>query len=101
MGSVVGIDLGTTNSVAAFRFGELLLVTAADNKLPDRYLTPSIVAWQNGHLVAGQLAQNQIRAEPHNVVTTIKRLMGRGISDANVQTQMKHKIGRASCRERV
>ncbi len=90
MGSVVGIDLGTTNSVAAFRFGELLLVTAADNKLPDRYLTPSIVAWQNGSLVAGQAAQNQLRAEPHNVVTTIKRLMGRGIGDATVQTHMKH-----------
>ncbi len=90
MGSVVGIDLGTTNSVAAFRFGELLLVTAADNKLPDRHLTPSIVAWQNGTLIAGQAAQNQLRAEPHNVVTTIKRLMGRGIGDTTVQTQMKH-----------
>jgi molecular chaperone DnaK len=98
MGSVVGIDLGTTNSVAAFRFGELLLVTAADNKLPDRYLTPSIVAWQGGTLVAGQAAQNQLRAEPHNVVTTIKRLMGRGIGDSTVQAQMKHcayKIGAA------
>jgi molecular chaperone DnaK len=90
MGSVVGIDLGTTNSVAAFRFGELLLVTAADNKLPDRHLTPSIVAWQNGALVAGQVAQNQLRAEPHHVVTTIKRLMGRGIGDSTVQAQMKH-----------
>jgi molecular chaperone DnaK len=98
MGSVVGIDLGTTNSVAAFRFGELLLVTAADNKLPDRYLTPSIVAWQGGTLVAGQAAQNQLRAEPHNVVTTIKRLMGRGIGDSTVQAQIKHcayKIGAA------
>jgi molecular chaperone DnaK len=98
MGSVVGIDLGTTNSVAAFRFGELLLVTAEDNKLPDRYLTPSIVAWQNGTLVAGQAAQNQLRAEPHHVVTTIKRLMGRGIGDSAVQAQIQHcayKIGAA------
>jgi molecular chaperone DnaK len=89
MGSVVGIDLGTTNSVAAFRFGDLLLVTAEDNKLPDRHLTPSIVAWQGGKLVAGQVAQNQLRAEPHNVITTIKRLMGRGIGDPAVEAQIQ------------
>ncbi|WP_310483326.1 Hsp70 family protein [Chamaesiphon sp. VAR_48_metabat_403] len=99
MGSVVGIDLGTTNSVAAFRFGDLLLVTAADNKLPDRYLTPSIVAWQGGKLVAGQAAQNQLRAEPHHVITTIKRLMGRGIGDPTVQVQIQdcaYQIGASS-----
>jgi molecular chaperone DnaK len=90
MGSVVGIDLGTTNSVAAFRFGELLIVTAADNKPPDRHLTPSIVAWQGGAMVAGQAAQNQLRADPQNVVTTIKRLIGRGIGDIAVQTQMQY-----------
>jgi molecular chaperone DnaK len=99
MGSVVGIDLGTTNSVAAFRFGELLLVTAEDNKLPDRHLTPSIVALQNGTLVAGQAAHNQLRADPSNVVTTIKRLIGRGIGDATVQSQIEHcvyQVGAAS-----
>lgn len=73
MGSVVGIDLETTNSVAAFRFGELLPVTAADNKLPDRHLTPSIVAWQNGTLIAGQAAHNQLRAEPQNVCRTTRK----------------------------
>ncbi len=90
MGSVVGIDLGTTNSVAAFRFGELLIVTAADNKPPDRHLTPSIVAWQGGAMVAGQIAQNQLRADPQNVVTTIKRLIGRGIGDTAVRIQIQH-----------
>jgi molecular chaperone DnaK len=88
MGNVVGIDLGTTNSVAAFRFAAVTLVSAEDNSPPDRFLTPSIVAWHQQQLVVGQAARNQLQGDPQNVVSNIKRLMGRGFSDATVQTQM-------------
>jgi molecular chaperone DnaK len=88
MGNVVGIDLGTTNSVAAFRFAAVTIVSAEDNSPPDRFLTPSIVAWQNEQLVVGQAARNQLQGDPQNVVSNIKRLMGRGFSDSAVQTQM-------------
>ena len=44
MGNIVGIDLGTTNSVAAFKFAQDLdVATADDNQTPDRKLTRSIV----------------------------------------------------------
>jgi molecular chaperone DnaK len=88
MGNVVGIDLGTTNSVAAFRFAGITIVSAEDNSPPDRLLTPSVVAWHDQQLVAGQAARNQLQGDPQNVVSNIKRLMGRGFGDSAVQTQM-------------
>ena len=54
MGNIVGIDLGTTNSVAAFKFAEVEVVTASDNTPPDRKLTRSAVAFAQGQLVVGK-----------------------------------------------
>jgi len=99
MGRIVGIDLGTTNSVAAFKFGEVSVVTAPDNLAPERKLTPSIVAWQQNQLVVGQNAYNQLKATPELVIRSIKRLMGRGFSDKVVQdnlSKFSYKITQSS-----
>lgn len=92
MGKAIGIDLGTTNSLAAFKLVNVEVVTADDNTPPDRKLTRSVVAYAQGNLWVGDKAYNQLRAEPDNVVVSIKRLMGRGFSDEAVLKQ-KSKVG--------
>lgn len=92
MGKAIGIDLGTTNSLAAFKLVNVEVVTADDNTPPDRKLTRSVVAYAQGNLSVGDKAYNQLRAEPDNVVVSIKRLMGRGFSDEAVHKQ-KSEVG--------
>lgn len=87
MGKAIGIDLGTTNSVAAFKLASVEVVTANDNTPPDRKLTRSVVAAEQGKFLVGEQAYNQIRHDPENVVISIKRLMGRGFGDVAVQKQ--------------
>ncbi|KKI98051.1 Hsp70 family protein [Prochlorothrix hollandica] len=87
MGKVVGIDLGTTNSVAAFKFANIEVVIADGNAPPDRQLTRSMVAVNQGALVVGEMAYNQIGSDPENVIVSIKRLMGRGFNDPTLQDQ--------------
>ncbi|MEM7563113.1 MAG: Fe-S protein assembly chaperone HscA [Pseudomonadota bacterium] len=74
-----GIDLGTTNSlVASVRSGQALC-------LPDvhgRTLVPSVVHFAD-KVVVGQEAQSQLTLDPANTVSSIKRLMGRSVSDLN------------------
>ncbi|MEH2404014.1 Hsp70 family protein [Nostoc sp.] len=88
MGKAIGIDLGTTNSVAAFKLVEVEVVTANDNTPPDRKLTRSVVACEQNKFLVGDQAYNQLRANPENVVVSIKRLIGRGFGDLAVQKQM-------------
>ncbi|WP_066382482.1 Hsp70 family protein [Anabaena sp. CA = ATCC 33047] len=92
MGKAIGIDLGTTNSVGAFKLAEVEVVTANDNTPPDRKLTRSLVASDQDKLLVGDQAYNQLRADPENVIISIKRLMGRGFSHPAVQEQ-KSKVG--------
>ncbi|MEJ1931560.1 Hsp70 family protein [Nostoc sp. NIES-2111] len=87
MGKAIGIDLGTTNSVGAFKLAEVEVVTANDNTPPDRKLTRSLVAYDQNKLLVGDSAYNQLRADPENVIVSIKRLMGRGFSDPAVKEQ--------------
>ncbi|MGM3309136.1 Hsp70 family protein [Anabaena sp. WFMT] len=87
MGKAIGIDLGTTNSVAAFKLAEVEVVTANDNTPPDRKLTRSVVAYDQGKFLVGDQAYNQLRHDPENVIISIKRLMGRGFGDLAVQKQ--------------
>lgn len=87
MGKAIGIDLGTTNSVAAFKLAEVEVVTANDNTPPDRKLTRSVVTYDQGKFLVGDQAYNQLRANPENVVVSIKRLIGRGFGDPAVQKQ--------------
>jgi len=90
MGKAIGIDLGTTNSVAAFKHGMLEVVTADDNSPPDRKLTRSVVAYKQGKLLVGEKAYDEFKNEPENVIMSIKRLMGRGFSDPAIQQQKSH-----------
>ncbi|WP_066423640.1 Hsp70 family protein [Anabaena sp. 4-3] len=92
MGKAIGIDLGTTNSVGAFKLAEVEVVTANDNTPPDRKLTRSLVASDQDKLLVGDQAYNQLRADPENVIISIKRLIGRGFSHPAVQEQ-KSKVG--------
>ena len=95
MGKAIGIDLGTTNSVAAFKEAQVELVSEFDetrlpnNKLTGQYLTRSVVAYDQGKLCVGNQAYSQLQngTDPENVIMSIKRLMGRGFGDSAVQKQ--------------
>ncbi len=97
MAKVIGIDLGTTNSVVAvMEAGE---PTVLENSEGSR-LTPSIVAvTKGGERLVGQVAKRQAVTNPENTIFSIKRLMGRKYDDAEVQRTIKsvpYKITRAS-----
>ena len=97
MAKVIGIDLGTTNSVVAvIEAGE---PTVLDNSEGSR-LTPSVVAvTKSGERLVGQVAKRQAVTNPENTVYSIKRLMGRKYDDPEVQRTMKsvpYKIARAA-----
>ena len=75
MGKIIGIDLGTTNSVVAVMEGGEPKVI--QNKEGNR-TTPSVVAWnKNGERLVGLLAKRQAVTNPENTVYSIKRFMGR------------------------
>ena len=84
MSKVIGIDLGTTNSVAAFiENGKPRVMPNAEGGR----LTPSVVALtEDGRRLVGQLAKRQAVANPENTVTSIKRRMG---SDYKVRLDRK------------
>ena len=97
MPKVLGIDLGTTNSVMAIiEAGE---PTVLENSEGSR-LTPSIVAiTKSGERLVGQVAKRQAVTNPENTIYSIKRLMGRKYDDSEVQRTLKnapYKITRAS-----
>ena len=97
MAKVLGIDLGTTNSVVAIiEAGE---PTVLENNEGSR-LTPSIVAiTKTGERLVGQVAKRQAVTNPENTVFSVKRLMGRKYDDPEVQRTMKsvpYKITRAA-----
>ncbi len=97
MAKVIGIDLGTTNSVVAvMEAGE---PTVLDNSEGSR-LTPSIVAiTKSGERLVGQVAKRQAVTNPENTIYSIKRLMGRKFDDPEVQRTLKsvpYKITRAA-----
>jgi len=75
MAKVVGIDLGTTNSViAVMEGGEPTVITNAEGSRT----TPSVVAFtKSGERLVGQLARRQAVVNPENTVASIKRFMGR------------------------
>ncbi|GIV97302.1 MAG: chaperone protein DnaK [Herpetosiphonaceae bacterium] len=83
MGRVIGIDLGTTNSVMAVMEGGD--VTVLSNAEGGR-LTPSVVAvTKNGERIVGQVAKRQAVTNPENTVFSIKRFIGRRYDGAVVQ----------------
>ncbi len=85
MGKIIGIDLGTTNSVVAvMEGGRPKVIPAADT---GRNLTPSAVEPVKN--LIGDVAKRQMILNPKNTIYSIKRLMGRRISDAQVKKTQK------------
>ncbi len=87
MGKIIGIDLGTTNSVVAIMDGKEPKVIT--NEEGGR-LTPSVVAFDDrGEVLVGQIARRQAITNPENTVFSAKRLIGRKHSDAATQDEVK------------
>ena len=87
MAKVLGIDLGTTNSVVAvIEAGEPVVVENAEGAR----LTPSVVAVnaRSDERYVGQTAKRQSVTNPENTVFSVKRLMGRKFSDQEVQSAL-------------
>ncbi len=82
MSKILGIDLGTTNSAMAFmEGGKPVIVPNAEG---DR-TTPSVVTISNGTFVVGKAAKRQAVINPKNTIYSVKSIMGRKFSDAEVQ----------------
>ncbi len=97
MGRIIGIDLGTTNSVVAvMEGGEPVVIPSAEGER----LVPSVVAInKNGERLIGRVARNQAVVNPENTVFSIKRFMGRKFNDAEVQralSRVPYKVAQAS-----
>jgi len=85
MGKIVGIDLGTTNSVVAvLEGGEPVVITTAEGSR----LLPSVVAFaKTGERLVGQTAKRQAVVNPENTVFSIKRFMGRRFGEVAEERQ--------------
>ena len=83
MGKIIGIDLGTTNSVVAvMEGGEPTVIPSAEGER----LVPSVVAVnKNRERLIGRVARNQAVVNPENTIFSIKRFMGRKFRDPEVQ----------------
>ncbi len=87
MAKIIGIDLGTTNSVAAvMQGGEPVVIPSAEGER----LVPSVVAVNKNHeRLVGRVARNQAITNPTNTVFSIKRFMGRKSDDPEVERTKK------------
>jgi molecular chaperone DnaK len=88
MGKIIGIDLGTTNSVCAVMIGgEPTVITSAEGGR----LFPSVVALnlKTGERMVGQVARRQAVVNPDNTIFSIKRFMGRKFNDPEVQKALE------------
>ena len=87
MPKIIGIDLGTTNSVAAVMSGgEPIVIPSAEGER----LVPSVVAVNKNHeRLVGRVARNQAITNPNNTIFSVKRFMGRKADDAQVEHTKK------------
>ena len=88
MGKIIGIDLGTTNSVVAvMEGGEPVVITNAEGGRT----TPSVVAFtKSGERLVGQTAKRQAVTNPENTVFGVKRLIGRRYDTGEVEEDKKN-----------
>jgi len=86
MSKIIGIDLGTTNSVVAvMEGGEPVVITNSEGGR----LTPSVVAFtKSGERLVGQVAKRQAVTNPENTVFSIKRFMGRRLDEVGEELKM-------------
>ena len=91
MGRIIGIDLGTTNSVVAVMEGREPKVIV--NEEGSR-LTPSVVAWDDkSEVLVGQIAKRQAVTNPENTVYSVKRFMGRRFDEVTEEaTRVPYKV---------
>ena len=87
MAKIIGIDLGTTNSVAAVMSGgEPIVIPSAEGER----LVPSVVAMnKNNERLVGRVARNQAITNPQNTIFSVKRFMGRKTGDPEVERTKK------------
>src|SRR5512136_3140054 len=95
MSKIIGIDLGTTNSVVAVMEGGQPVVIP--NQEGGR-TTPSVVGYaKTGERLVGQVAKRQSVTNPENTVYSIKRFMGRRFDEVNDEMKMvPYKVVRSS-----
>ena len=96
MAKIIGIDLGTTNSVVAvMEGGEPVVIPSAEGER----LVPSVVAVNKNHeRLIGRVARNQAVVNPENTIFSIKRFMGRKFNDPEVQralSRVPYKVAEA------
>jgi molecular chaperone DnaK len=86
MSKIIGIDLGTTNSVVAvMEGGEPTVITNPEGSR----LTPSVVAFtKSGERLVGQVAKRQAVTNPENTIFSIKRFMGRKVDEVSDEMRM-------------
>jgi molecular chaperone DnaK len=86
MSKIIGIDLGTTNSVVAvMEGGESVVITNPEGSR----LTPSVVAFtKSGERLVGQVAKRQAVTNPENTIFSIKRFMGRRFDEVSEEMKM-------------
>ncbi len=95
MSKIIGIDLGTTNSVVAvMEGGEPIVITNPEGSRT----TPSVVAFtKSGERLVGQVAKRQAVTNPENTVYSIKRFMGRKYEEVNEEMKIvPYRVARAS-----
>ncbi len=85
MGKIIGIDLGTTNSVVAIMEGKEPKVIVNEE---GARLTPSVVAFDKDDTLVGQIARRQAITNPQNTIFSIKRFMGRKYDEVSEETGM-------------
>ncbi len=86
MGKIIGIDLGTTNSVVAIMEGgePKVIVNEEGSRI-----TPSVVAFtKDREILVGQVAKRQAVTNPENTIFSIKRFMGRNYDEVNEEMKM-------------
>ena len=86
MSKIIGIDLGTTNSVVSvMQGGDPVVINTAEGSR----LCPSVVAFnKNGERMVGQTAKRQAVINPENTISSIKRFMGRRYDEVAQERKM-------------
>ena len=88
MGRIVGIDLGTTNSLVAYTDSQ----TGQPKCIPGPYgstLCPSVVSLDSdGSIIVGEAARNRLLTQPERTIYSVKRLMGRGPADIQSELEL-------------